>query len=123
MKTVLLTDDNPTNRELIREVLEAAGFKVVEACDGHEALELARSCGPHVMLLDVQMPKLDGIRVIAEIRKDPALSSLPVIAITAFAMQGDRERILAAGFDAYVTKPIDFPALVAEVRTRMTGRS
>lgn len=123
MKTILFADDNPANRELVRDFLEAAGFQVLEACDGHDALEQLRAHRPDVVLLDVQMPKLDGLQVLAEIRQDPALARLPVIALTAYAMRGDHERMLASGFDAYLTKPIDFATLVAEVRAQIAKQN
>ncbi len=122
MKTILFADDNPANRELVRDFLEAAGFQVVEACDGHDALEQVRAHRPDLLLLDVQMPKQDGFQVVAELRRDPRFAALPVIALTAYAMRGDRERMLAAGFNAYLTKPIDFATLVAEVRTQIAGQ-
>ena len=123
MKTVLFADDNPANRELVRAILEAAGFQVLEASDGRQALEQVRAHRPDVVLLDVQMPKLDGLRVLAEIRQDPVLATVPVVALTAYAMRGDRERILASGFDGYLTKPIDFATLVAEVRAQIARQS
>jgi len=123
VKTVLFADDNPANRELVRAILEAAGFQVLEASDGRQALEQVRAHRPDVVLLDVQMPKLDGLRVLAEIRQDPVLATVPVVALTAYAMRGDRERILASGFDGYLTKPIDFATLVAEVRAQIARQS
>ena len=117
-KRVLVADDNPVSRELIREILEDDDYEVIEACDGGEALEKLRGHHLDLALLDIQMPVKDGNTVIREIRADPQLSRLPVAALTAYAMQGDRETALALGFNAYITKPIeitDFRARIAEL--------
>lgn len=123
MKRVLLAEDNPMNRELIRDALEAAGCEIIEAASGEEALRKLREGPPHLVLLDVQMPGLDGYAVLDRLRADPQLARLPVIALTAYAMRGDRERALAAGFDGYVSKPIDFPQLRAEIDRLCGARS
>lgn len=117
-KKVLVADDNPVSRELIREILEYDHYEVIEAGDGGEALDKLRHHHPDLALLDIQMPVKDGNAVIREIRADPQLSKLPVAALTAYAMQGDREKALALGFNAYITKPIeitDFRAQVAQL--------
>ena len=114
-KRVLIADDNPVSRELIREILEYDQYEVIEAGDGGEALEKVRAHRPDLALLDIQMPVMDGNAVIREIRADPAISHLPVAALTAYAMQGDRERALAAGFNSYITKPIEIPDFRAQV--------
>ncbi len=115
MKRVLLAEDNPMNRELIRDMLEASGCEVIEADDGEEALRKLRETPPDLVLLDVQMPRLDGYAVLSHVRADPRLARLPVIALTAYAMRGDREKVLAAGFDGYVSKPVDFGQLRSEI--------
>ena len=115
MKRVLVADDNPVSRELIREILENDDCEVIEAGDGREALKKVREQRPDLALLDIQMPVMDGNAVMREIRADPQISKLPVVALTAYAMQGDRERALALGFNSYITKPIDIPAFRAEV--------
>lgn len=120
-KRVLIADDNPVSRELIREILEYDQYEVIEAGDGGEALEKVREHRPDLALLDIQMPVMDGNAVIREIRADPALSRLPVAALTAYAMQGDRERALAAGFNSYITKPIEIPDFRAQV-ARLLGK-
>ena len=114
-KRVLVADDNAVSRELIREILEYDQYEVIEAGDGGEALEKVRQHRPDLALLDIQMPVMDGNAVIRHIRADPALSNLPVAALTAYAMQGDRERALAAGFNSYITKPIEIPDFRAQV--------
>lgn len=115
MKRVLVADDNPVSRELIREILETDDCEVIEAGNGREALEKLREHPCDLALLDIQMPVLDGNAVIRELRADPRFLSLPVAALTAYAMQGDRERALALGFNTYITKPIDIPAFRAKV--------
>src|SRR6058998_1694368 len=109
MKKILVADDNAVSRELIREVLEADNYQVIEASDGREALDKLREQQPDLVLLDIQMPILDGHALIRELRADPRFSGLPVVALTAYAMQGDREKALTLGFDRYITKPIDIP--------------
>ena len=123
MKRVLVADDNPVSRELIREILENDDYELIEAADGREALEKLRENRPDLALLDIQMPVMDGNAVIREIRTDPELSRLPVVALTAYAMQGDRERALALGFNSYITKPIDIPAFRAAVADLLGERS
>lgn len=115
MKRILVADDNPVSRELIREILEADDYEVIEAGDGREALEKLREFSPDLALLDIQMPILDGIALIRELRADARFANLPVAAITAYAMQGDREKALSLGFSTYITKPIDIPAFRAQV--------
>ena len=122
MKRVLVADDNPVSRELIREILENDDCEVIEAGDGREALEKVREHRPDLALLDIQMPVMDGNAVVRELRADPQLSKLPVVALTAYAMQGDRERALALGFNSYITKPIDIPAFRAEVAALLGKR-
>jgi CheY-like chemotaxis protein len=115
MIKVLVAEDNPVNRELLRELLEIQGYGVSEACDGHEALMMIEETRPDVLLLDIGMPLLDGYAVARKIRSDPGLAKLPILAITAYAMQGDREKILDSGFDGYVSKPINAVALAEEL--------
>ena len=116
-KRVLVVDDNPAGRELVRESLQGFASSISEASNGREALEKMRAAQPDLVLLDIQMPEMDGYEVLREIRRDPALHDLRVIALTAFAMQGDRERALAAGFDDYITKPVTVAKLKAQLKT------
>lgn len=113
--TILVADDNVLSRELMRELLESSGHVIVEASDGSEALQLIRTKRPDVVFLDLQMPVQDGISVIRELRNDHRFRELPVIAVTATAMVGDRERAIASGFDCYITKPIELSAVEAQV--------
>lgn len=104
---ILVIEDNEQNRILMRQILNYHGYVVLEAVDGAAGLEMARKHTPDLVLLDLQMPVMGGFTVIREMRKTPELSKLKVIAVTSFAMKGDREKALEAGFDDYVTKPID----------------
>ena len=115
MKTVLIADDKPTGRELVRTVLENSGYTVIEASDGMEALKYAREEHPDLIILDLHMPGLDGFGVIQELRRDETFASTPIMALTASAMQGDRERAMSVGFTGYITKPIRLGALRGEV--------
>ena len=115
MKTILIADDNPVSRELLREALEPRGFNVIEAADGCEALRLIERDLPDLVLLDIQMPSLDGFAVLEAVRTGGRSPHLRLIALTALAMESDRQRILAAGFDGYVSKPIS----ISEVRNQV----
>jgi CheY-like chemotaxis protein len=115
MKTVLIADDRATGRELVRAALEKAGFQMIEASDGLEALKFARENRPDLIILDLHMPGLDGFGVIRELRRDALFAATPVVALTASAMQGDRDRAMSAGFTGYITKPIHLAALRSEI--------
>jgi len=114
--TILVADDNALSRELIRELLESSGHLILEAQDGREALELIHSKGPDLAIIDLQMPLQDGFTVIHELRNGVRFRQLPVIAVTAAAMMGDRERAIAAGFDSYIAKPVDLSEIEAQVK-------
>lgn len=120
MARVLIAEDSPVNRELLRELLEIQDFDVMEACDGLEAIEMLADNRPDVLLLDIGMPKLDGYGVLQRVRRDARLADLPVLAVTAYAMRGDREKALGAGFDGYVSKPINASELAAELDRVLT---
>jgi two-component system cell cycle response regulator DivK len=122
MTKVLVAEDNAINRELLRELLEARGYTVVEACNGQEALHMLEQDQPDILLLDIGMPVLDGFGVVREIRKNPHLASLPVLAVTAYAMQGDQEKARDSGFDGYLSKPINAAAL-DEQMARLLGKA
>jgi len=115
MTRVLVAEDNAVNRELLRELLEARGYTVIEARNGHEALQLAEQDHPDLLLLDISMPVLDGFATVRRIRENAQLSALPVVAVTAYAMRGDREKILSSGFDGYLSKPVDSHSLAQEL--------
>jgi CheY-like chemotaxis protein len=112
---ILIIEDNPANLELMRYLLRAHGHTVLSAEDGASGIEIARKECPELILCDVQLPKLDGYGVIRDLKGDPAYRHIPLIAITAFAMVGDRDRMLSAGFDGYMPKPITPETFVAEV--------
>jgi len=116
MKKILIADDKATSRELLRTVLERQGYAITEAADGEEALQKALAEAPDLILLDLQMPRRTGYEVLRELRKDPRHAELPIIALTASAMQGDREKALAAGFTGYLAKPVALVHLRAEVQ-------
>lgn len=122
MSKILIAEDNATNRELFRELLEARGYTVVEACDGPEALRMIDQAQPDILLLDIGMPVLDGFAVVRAIRENPRVAALPVLAVTAYAMQGDRERILSSGFDGYLSKPINAKSLAEELERLLSER-
>lgn len=120
MKKILVADDRATSRELVRVALEHSGYLVYEAADGAQALASARDILPDLIILDLHMPGLDGFGVIEEIRRDAQLTATPVMALTASAMQGDREHALALGFTSYLAKPIQLRNLRKEVE-RLLG--
>ena len=115
-KKILVVEDNEQNRILMRQILTYHGYEVLEAADGAAGLKMAREHMPDLILLDLQMPVMGGFAVIRELRKSPELSRLKVMAVTSFAMKGDREKALEAGFDEYVTKPIDTRKFVELVK-------
>jgi two-component system cell cycle response regulator DivK len=113
---VLVVEDNEKNMKLFRDVLVAAGYRTLEATTGGEAVELAAEHAPDLVLMDIQLPDIDGIEALRRLRRDSRTASVPVLALTAQAMEGDRERFLAAGFDDYLSKPVNVVDLVAAVR-------
>src|SRR5438552_1828680 len=112
---ILVIEDNKTNRELMVYLLNAFGYSTCEAENGRTGVEMARRGHPKLIVCDIQVPELDGYGVIREVKADEALREIPVVAVTALAMVGDRDRILAAGFDGYIPKPIAPETFVAEV--------
>ncbi len=116
MTKVLIAEDNAVNREPLRELLEIGGYEVLEACDGQQALHMIEQTQPDILLLDIGMPVLDGFGVIRKIRESPCLAAMPVLAITAYAMQGDREKIMKSGFNGYLSKPVDARSLAEELK-------
>jgi CheY-like chemotaxis protein len=120
MKRVLIADDKATSRELLRTVLEKDGYSVTEAADGIAALQSARDAPPDLIILDLHMPGLDGFAVVQELRKEAQFAGTPIVALTASAMQGDRERAMSLGFTGYITKPIRLAMLRGEV-ARLLG--
>ncbi len=115
-KTVLYIEDNPHNRRLVRRTLQRRGYEMVEADNGVTGLEMVRELKPPLVLLDIGLPQMDGIEVVKHIKTDTELQQIPVIALTASAMRGDRERFLAAGCDDYLSKPIQVLELLQMVK-------
>jgi two-component system cell cycle response regulator DivK len=113
---VLVVEDNEKNMKLFRDVLQASGYETLEATTGEKAVELARTRVPALVLMDVQLPGIDGVEALARLRGDERTASIPVLALTAQAMDGDRERFLGAGFDGYLSKPVDVVELIGAVR-------
>jgi two-component system cell cycle response regulator DivK len=117
MTVVLIVEDNPRNLKLVRDVLEHVGYRTLEATTADDGLALAREHRPDIVLMDVQLPGIDGVQALGRLRADPATRAIPVVAVTAFAMKDDSARFVAAGFDGYLEKPIsvrEFPDQVAE---------
>jgi CheY-like chemotaxis protein len=123
MKRIFIAEDKATSRELLRTVLQQQGYSVDEAADGEEALRKILENPPDLVLMDLQMPARNGYDVVREMRKDPRLVRIPVVAVTASAMQGDREKVLAAGFTSYLTKPLSLVQLRQEVRRLLEAKS
>jgi CheY-like chemotaxis protein len=115
-ESILVVEDNDKNLKLVRDLLQLRGYQALEARTAEQGLRLAAERTPGLVLLDIQLPDLDGISALKRLRADPATAAIPVVALTAFAMKEDRERFLAAGFDGYLPKPIDIRALPDQVR-------
>ena len=115
MTKILVAEDRAASRELIRTVLEDCGYEVAEACDGAEAVGQATISVPDLVLLDLHMPILDGYGVLQQLRRDSRFAAIPFVALTANAMEGERARAIAAGFSAYITKPVDLTFLRKEL--------
>ncbi|MDB5934110.1 MAG: sensory box protein/response regulator [Massilia sp.] len=115
MARILIIEDNPTNMELMAYLLTAFGHTPLCAFDGEQGVAMARADDPDLILCDAHLPKLDGCGVVAVLKADPQLRPIPVLVVTALAMLGDRERLLAAGFDGYIAKPIEPEQFVAQL--------
>jgi two-component system, cell cycle response regulator DivK len=120
---ILVVEDNEKNMKLFRDVLQAAGYRTLEATTGGRAVELATEHGPDLVLMDIQLPDIDGVEALGRLRADERTASIPVLAVTAQAMHGDRARFLAAGFDGYVSKPLNIVELVGAVKRHSDGGS
>ena len=121
MKRILIIEDNENNRYLARFLLEQAGFEVQTAVDGVQGLALARSGGFDLVVLDIQMPQMDGYETAAALRRDPASARVPIVGVSSFAMAGDREKALRLGFAGYIEKPIDPAVFADEIGGFLTG--
>ena len=114
---ILIVEDNERNLKLLRDVLRAHGYRILEACSAEDALVLARAERPQLVLMDIQLPGMDGLAALRELRATPETTGTPVIAVTAFAMKDDRERLLSAGFDGYLEKPVNVRQLPSYLRS------
>jgi two-component system cell cycle response regulator DivK len=113
---ILVVEDNDKNMKLVRDVLVATGYRTLEAATGGQAVALAAEHAPDLVLMDIQLPDVDGVHALRRLRADERTAAIPVLAVTAQAMYGDRERFLAAGFDGYVSKPLNVRELIGTVR-------
>jgi two-component system cell cycle response regulator DivK len=118
---ILVVEDNEKNMKLFRDVLEAKGYTPIEATTGEQAVDLAAEQAPDLILMDVQLPGIDGLEALSRIRANEHNAAVPVLALTAQAMRGDRERFLEAGFDGYISKPVDVLQFVETVRRYCEG--
>jgi two-component system cell cycle response regulator DivK len=115
MRTILVAEDQEDNRQILRDLLGSAGFGIIEAHDGEQALTMARSERPDLILMDIQLPLVDGYEATRNIKRDPELKHIPVIAVTSYALSGDEQRAREAGCDAYVAKPYSTRHLLAKI--------
>ena len=120
---ILLVEDNEMNRDMLSRRLVRRGYEVLTAEDGAQGIDLARSAAPDLVLLDMSLPVVDGWEAARRIRADAGTGTVPIIALTAHAMTGDREKALAAGCDDYDTKPIDLPRLLGKIEALLAGRA
>lgn len=122
MERILLVEDNPANLQLMEYLLNAFGYTTVSAMDGAQGVAAAERVRPDVILMDLQLPVIDGYEAARRIKANPSLANIPIIAVTAFAMVGDRERILAEGFDGYIPKPIAPETFVSQIERFLSAR-
>jgi len=116
-KTILIVEDNELNMKLFHDILDAQGYETLQTKDGMEALDLAREHRPDLILMDIQLPEVSGLEVTKWLKEDDDLRHIPVIAVTAFAMKGDEEKMREGGCEAYIAKPISVSHLIATVRS------
>lgn len=116
-KKVMIVEDNELNMKLFRDLIEASGYETIQTRNGLEALDLARSGRPDLILMDIQLPEVSGLEVTKWLKQDDDLHTIPVIAVTAFAMKGDEERIRQGGCEAYISKPISVPKFIETIKS------
>ena len=120
-KKILLVEDNPVNRRLAEFLLRSQGYQVRAATNAQEAFDTIKAERPDLILMDVQLPGMDGLEATRKLKEEPTTRDIPVVAVTSYAMKGDREKALAAGCSGYITKPIDKDTFVREVATVLSG--
>jgi CheY-like chemotaxis protein len=120
-ETILAVDDNPMNLKLLRIFLQKRGYDVATAASGQEARAKIKSLRPRIVLMDLQLPEVDGLQLTRELKADPELRGALVLAVTSYAMEGDRERAVAAGCDGYFTKPVDLQLLLKEIQRHVAA--
>lgn len=116
-KKVMIVEDNELNMKLFKDLIEACGYETVRTANGREAVELAREHKPNLILMDIQLPEVSGLDVTQWLKADDELCAIPVIAVTAFAMKGDEERIRKGGCEAYISKPIQVPKFIETIKS------
>jgi len=114
-KVILIVEDDPMSLELFRDLLEVSGYTTLEATDGRQGVELAKEKKPDLILMDIQLPVMDGLEATKILKVDPVTKNIPIIALTAYAMEDDEERVIQAGADGYLTKPIRIQGFLEEV--------
>lgn len=115
MHRILIVEDDRINRTLFRDVLQSQGYDTIEATNGIDGVKAAENEAPKLILMDIQLPDMDGMKAVARLKSNPATKNIPVVALTGYALKGDRERLLALGFDDYLSKPVDIDDLLEKV--------
>ena len=119
-KTILIVEDEPRNLKLLRDLLQRFGYEILEAFDGEQGVKLAGEKMPDLILMDIMMPKMDGLEATRIIKADEKTKHIPIIALTSYAMKGDREKTIAAGCDGYIAKPIDIKEVLKAIEHFLT---
>ena len=120
-RLILIVDDDERSRKLACDLLKARGYETIAASDGEEGIARAKEHDPNLILMDIQLPVLDGVAAMKALRADPKTKTIPIIAVTAYAMQGDEESLLQQGFDDFLAKPLDIHVLLDRVRSHLRG--
>ena len=120
-KMILIVEDEPKNLTLLRDLLQVSGYANIEATDGKQGVELAKSKKPDLILMDIQLPEMDGLEATRILKADATTSNIPILALTSYAMKGDKERMLQAGCDGYLAKPFNIQELLKEVAKYLSG--
>ena len=115
-RVILIVEDDPRNLKLIRDLLQIRGYATLEATDGKQGVDMARAKMPDLILMDIQMPVMDGFEATSILKADTVTKSITIVALTAFAMQGDRDKCMEAGFNDYITKPLDIRAFMTKIK-------